>query len=456
MFVLSINTSAQVVYKPKLASGYNSLSQWENPNNWESTNKNGYPGKNGANDIIEFGTIGWGVKPLIINFDLGKKTENVKIRSVSYNSILTLKRSAKAVFKSIEENAKISILSEKGSFLRIKEKTTFKKVPTSVEVSGTIIFESDLTSVQTQQFTVNQHGVLIVDGDFSASGANISIEEKGIFEIKGQFSVKKTNGAASLSKIDGALLIHKGIDINCNYPLYYSVGKKGGIYVGLGNGKKPSGGWCDAGNFNYCYRKAFCRDVINGKYSKNPIPNTVQLPVTLTYFKGEKYGDEVYLKWETATELNSRNFVVEASNDRKKWESITELQAQGNSDVSVSYDVTISGKYMYYRLVQYDFDGTSEKLGVLEFNDSELYINVYPTLMTPGKDINVSFYENELDYLSYSIIDIQGGLIKDDVISIQNGVQTIRIGIPTNTPSGIYILNINSGSRKYSTKFMIN
>jgi hypothetical protein len=86
------------------------------------------------------------------------------------------------------------------------------------------------------------------------------------------------------------------------------------------------------------------------------------LPVTLVEFRGEVIGERVKLSWTTATETNSDRFEIERSTDAVNFEFVARADGAGNSSTPSSYEVWDSNPYFgksYYRLVQFDYDGTA-------------------------------------------------------------------------------------------------
>ena len=89
--------------------------------------------------------------------------------------------------------------------------------------------------------------------------------------------------------------------------------------------------------------------------------NTSTLPVQLLSFTARPYNiHQVLLYWSTAQEQNSKNFVVQHSNDATAWRDITTLAAAGNSSGTKNYSFTDKSPeegINYYRLLQTDLDG---------------------------------------------------------------------------------------------------
>lgn len=87
------------------------------------------------------------------------------------------------------------------------------------------------------------------------------------------------------------------------------------------------------------------------------------LPVKLKYFTAALTGDAVLLKWETATELNAKDFAVQHSTNGQIWKTITVIPAAGNTTDVQQYSYTHTSPEAgrnYYRLLQTNIDGKTE------------------------------------------------------------------------------------------------
>jgi hypothetical protein len=86
------------------------------------------------------------------------------------------------------------------------------------------------------------------------------------------------------------------------------------------------------------------------------------LPVELTLFNAQVLdGQQVGLNWVTASEKNSRAFIVERSSDGKGFRELSSVAAAGTTQYQTTYRITdeqpLPGT-SYYRLRQIDLDGT--------------------------------------------------------------------------------------------------
>lgn len=89
------------------------------------------------------------------------------------------------------------------------------------------------------------------------------------------------------------------------------------------------------------------------------------LPVRLTAFLAEPLGPgAVQLRWNTATEEQNKEFVVQRSIDGKEFMALAHLPGHGNTTLPQAYQyadkqLPANVSQLYYRLQQVDLDGTS-------------------------------------------------------------------------------------------------
>jgi len=86
----------------------------------------------------------------------------------------------------------------------------------------------------------------------------------------------------------------------------------------------------------------------------------IPLPVTLSNFYVHKQNQAARLQWQTASEQNSKEFIVERSGDGSVYSAIGTVTAAGNSTVEQRYAFTDENPETgnnFYRLKQVDIDG---------------------------------------------------------------------------------------------------
>lgn len=195
---------------------------------------------------------------------------------------------------------------------------------------------------------------------------------------------------------------------------------------------------------SYVYGDAYASLTFNDKFTLGS--TDAPLPVELLSFTAEKSGDDaVFLKWITATEINSDYFLVQRSKDALNWENINRVTAAGNSNIELTYQLfdenPLSGQ-SYYRLKQFDFGGayTYSRIRSVNFNQSE-EITVYPNPTNGPVYIESSVPVNVI------VFDLNGRIVLQEV-------HTKSIDLSTQ-PAGVYSVQIQSENSIQHEKIVV-
>ncbi|WP_281615358.1 T9SS type A sorting domain-containing protein [Flammeovirga sp. SubArs3] len=187
----------------------------------------------------------------------------------------------------------------------------------------------------------------------------------------------------------------------------------------------------------------------------------LNLPVDLVYFNAMLEDDVVLLEWETASEENASHFDVQRSVDKKNWETIETVDANGNSNVSIYYE-TIDQDVLpkaFYRLLQVDFDGAQEIFGPIELNSFDkidaFKVTLHPNITTSNSKIMLNFngMNSEVD-VNLVMYDGTGKLVNLEKNSFSNVSSLTQLNLPK-LRSGIYFLSINNGKSKVIERLII-
>ncbi len=126
------------------------------------------------------------------------------------------------------------------------------------------------------------------------------------------------------------------------------------------------------------------------------IPFSMQIPVEFISFNSEVFGNDVELKWVTATETNNKGFEIQRFS-KENWETIGFITGAGTTTHKNEYKFfdkqLADGKY-FYRLKQIDFDGKFKyskqiEVDIKSISDFVLYQN-YPNPFNPSTKISWS------------------------------------------------------------------
>lgn len=174
------------------------------------------------------------------------------------------------------------------------------------------------------------------------------------------------------------------------------------------------------------------------------------VPVELTSFIASTDKDVVYLSWTTATETNSKEFVIERKLGNS-WVVAGRVNANGTTTEPKAYSfnekLDVTGKYSY-RLKMVDFDGTFSFSNVIEVEVGvpatfSLSQN-YPNPFNPTTKINYSIPVDSK--VTVELYDITG----QKVATLFNG--DIKAGYYNldfaagNLASGVYIYRLSASS----------
>ena len=166
------------------------------------------------------------------------------------------------------------------------------------------------------------------------------------------------------------------------------------------------------------------------------------LPVSLRSFTASRNNSTVLLRWETATEENSKGFYIERNLGNHVWQNLGFVPTKamnGNSSSLLNYeysDLNNAKGISQYRLRQIDIDGKQafSPIRAVRAGGQKGKIIVYPNPSSDGK-VNVVFADVNT-IRDVSLMDMNGRVIKqwkgfaNNNITIDNltaGFYTIRI-----------------------------
>jgi len=191
------------------------------------------------------------------------------------------------------------------------------------------------------------------------------------------------------------------------------------------------------------------------------------LPVELTSFMSNVSGREIDLKWETKTELNTRQFEIDRALVSTKdatvtWSAVGIIQATTTSTTPKKYSYTDKnlqpGKYQY-RLKMIDNDGSYKLSDVVETEvalpkNFELSQN-YPNPFNPSTKINYNLpYDSKVTLEVYNITGERIGQIVNQEQSA--GYYSVNFSSSTlnrSIASGVYIYKINAVDKSTGNVF---
>jgi len=180
------------------------------------------------------------------------------------------------------------------------------------------------------------------------------------------------------------------------------------------------------------------------------------LPVELQSFQAKVKGEEVVLDWISASESNNDFYVVERSTNNIEFEEAGTIKGAGTSSVSHPYSFTDMQPYLkgisYYRLKQFDYDGTKHISGSVAVSFSEGQIEITGSYSEPfSNSIKVFISSPSLQSGHYRLTDVLGNTIEEGTKQLTPGANIFTLDMHLSA-KGIYFLTLNAGENCFSAK----
>ncbi len=313
--------------------------------------------------------------------------------------------------------------------------------------NGSITANDDFTitgnltwSANSNNASIVSNGIFIVGGDLvlennAGSNINIDIGSGGVLIVQGDLTVANSalNGIAVTS--GGTLIVGGDFDLGSGSNIVNNGSMYGGSTSGSASITGAGGGVGDLADLladdpTLCGLTSTC---------------AVALPVTLLTFEAFRVEDGVEVSWATATEENNEYFTIERSIDGRLFERIATIEGAGNSNSELHYThfdpITADfNGFVYYRLTQTDYDGTSETFDIVAVRMEivEVDPSVYPNPSMTASAINL---KGIAEYSAWRIFSINGELVKQGELS--DGPEISTWGVPP----GSYLLEVQEHSQ---------
>jgi len=179
-------------------------------------------------------------------------------------------------------------------------------------------------------------------------------------------------------------------------------------------------------------------------------PDASGLPSELLSFSASCTENlEVEIKWQTGSENDLDYFNVERSSDGVNWNLIQSVNASGNTNSTVSYTVwddKIEKELYYYRLSQYDENGSSKQFDPIssecDFTNSENRITISPN--PSEQTIHLEFISSDKnDNTEITLSDSKGQILFKSTVMVVNGINNYHLS-NLNLAPGIYYFQISN------------
>jgi hypothetical protein len=183
--------------------------------------------------------------------------------------------------------------------------------------------------------------------------------------------------------------------------------------------------------------------------------DNVPFPVEITFLTGNVIGKTVTTSWQTATEENNSHFLIQRSTDEgKTFETIGQVEGKGDSNSAVDYkfvDTKPAAGMNYYRLQQFDFDGTNEFFGPVAVRFGGEVADAPVIWPVPARDrLQIQLPASDSDW-QLEVYDLNGRRLLQKTTE-EKGINTF---FDLNTlPAGSYFLRWSNGSQSGQERFL--
>ncbi len=180
-------------------------------------------------------------------------------------------------------------------------------------------------------------------------------------------------------------------------------------------------------------------------------PVTCSLPVEWVSVNAKKKGKDVAVNWAVAMELNNDRFEVQRSLDGIHFITIGTVNGRGNGTSYKEYsfiDQNVLSGNIYYRVVQYDFDGKNTNSNIVTVNTSDLLelISIYPNPST--NEFNLEWFADAV--ASYQVFDVRGVVVGAGTLEASKGPQAIGADFVP----GIYVVKVFAAEETLNIKLI--
>lgn len=167
------------------------------------------------------------------------------------------------------------------------------------------------------------------------------------------------------------------------------------------------------------------------------------LPVILTTFVGKANNKNADLMWQTASEKNARLFEVYASIDGKIFKEVGSIKANGNTNVTSTYNFTdvnalANNNKVYYKLKSVDVDGSFEWSNIVIVSAKQANnnsIDIYPNPF--NTNVTLSLVDNTPAIIE--VVSMQGLSVYNATTNSNNLFVNVNL---TQLTSGVYFIKV--------------
>jgi hypothetical protein len=175
--------------------------------------------------------------------------------------------------------------------------------------------------------------------------------------------------------------------------------------------------------------------------------NSITLPAQIANLQASLKGNQALVQWNTLSETNTQQFVVEKSNNGATFNNIGAVKAMGTGNHAYQFiDNKINAGWNYYRLVIVDNNGSKQysKTTAIYYGNANNQAQVFPTIVS-----DVAYVRYPASKGTIQIINNNGAIVGQQVIT--NQLQAIST---SSLPAGSYIVKVIDGNNTTTVRII--
>jgi len=211
---------------------------------------------------------------------------------------------------------------------------------------------------------------------------------------------------------------------------------------------------------SYYYAVTSLDRISNESIASNVVADPTVLPVKLINFAAKKDNNRIKIEWSTASEVNSDYFLIEKAGVDGIFKNLDKQSSASTNTNAIrnytAWDNTPFKGINYYRLTQFDKDGTRAEPTLTSVNFNELMIVNAKAFPNPTqKDIHFSVENFTGKSIKTRLVNLYGQVIHEEEFSTQSGNSSYQLSLRQDLPKGHYVLSLSDNSFKKNIKLVV-
>jgi hypothetical protein len=170
------------------------------------------------------------------------------------------------------------------------------------------------------------------------------------------------------------------------------------------------------------------------------------MPVTGFQAAAQFNGNNISVLWETASETNTKNFIVEKSKDGVNWSDMDTVDAAGFSQTKRNYTSidAMPAAINYYRVKQFDMNGrfTYSNVTSLAVKNNSVVAKTFPNPFVNQLQVDINSNGNQK--ITINIADASGRKLIQKAWQISKGSNSFSIPEVKQLVTGMYFIDIRN------------